>query len=51
MKPQYPHAQAAFINALREEGTKAECCDTLQALWNELVAVRAELRRLKADDV
>jgi len=44
----YPHVQAAFINAIREEGTKAEACDTLQALWNERCAQAAELTRLRA---
>lgn len=37
----YPHVPAAFINAIREEGTKAEACDWLQKTWNELCALRS----------
>lgn len=40
----YPHSQAAFINAIRDEGTKDEACDWLQSTWNELVALRAAVR-------
>jgi hypothetical protein len=43
---QAPHAQAAFINAIREEGTKADACDWLQLQWNESCALRAEVLRL-----
>ena len=39
----FPHVPASFINALREEGTKAEACDFLQKTWNELCAVKAAL--------
>jgi hypothetical protein len=35
-----PHVQAAFINALREEGTREEICDKLQLIWNELMQAR-----------
>ncbi len=35
-----PHAQAGFINALREEGTRDEICDQLQRTWNELMQAR-----------
>ena len=35
-----PHTPAAFINAIREEGTKAEACDWLQKTWNELVQLK-----------
>ena len=44
----YLHVQAAFINALREEGTKEEACDWLQKTWDELCAVRREMRALLA---
>lgn len=44
----YPHVPAAFINAIAEEGTKAEAVEWLQKTWNELCAVRAELRAAKA---
>lgn len=44
MSTEYPHATAAFINALSEEGTKAETIKYLQETWNELRAVRKELR-------
>lgn len=36
----YPHVQAAFINAIRAEGTKEEACDWLQKQWNETCALR-----------
>lgn len=44
---EYPHVPAAFINAIREEGTKAEACDYLQNQWNETCALRAENERLR----
>jgi len=40
-----PHVRAAFINAIREEGTKAEACDYLQNTWNELAVARASSAR------
>jgi uncharacterized protein YbdZ (MbtH family) len=43
-----PHCQAAFINAIREEGSKAQACDYLQKTWNELMQAKAEIRRLRA---
>lgn len=43
----YPHVPAAFINAIREEGTKVEACDYLQEQWNETCALRAEKERLQ----
>ncbi|MDZ7824435.1 MAG: hypothetical protein U5K75_10650 [Ahrensia sp.] len=39
-KPQYPHVPAAFINAIREEGTKQEACDYLQKYFNENCALK-----------
>lgn len=44
----FPYVRAAFINAIREEGTKAEACDYLQEQWNETCALRAEITRLRA---
>lgn len=44
----YPHVPAAFINAIREEGTKAEACDFLQLEWNKSCAQVAEIARLTA---
>jgi NTP pyrophosphatase (non-canonical NTP hydrolase) len=37
----YPRRNAAFINAIAEEGTKAEAVEWLQKTWDELCAVRA----------
>ena len=45
--PAPPHAQAAFINALREEGTRDEACNRLQKVWNERCALAAEVERLE----
>ena len=39
----HPHVPAAFINTIREEGTKKEACDFLQAQWNETFALSAQL--------
>lgn len=36
------HVPAAFINAIAEEGTKAEAIAFLQKQWNEYWAMRAE---------
>src|ERR1044071_57072 len=44
-KMTYPHVPAAFINAIAEEGTKAEAIEYLQKQWNETCALRAELTR------
>lgn len=41
-----PHVRAAFINALREEGTKEEAITWLQKTWNERCALEAEKKRL-----
>jgi hypothetical protein len=43
MTQQHPHVQAAFINAIREEGTKAEARNHLQQQWNETCALQNEL--------
>lgn len=44
----YPHVPAAFINAIAEEGTKAEAVAFLQEQWNETCALRKELAALHA---
>lgn len=44
----YPHVQAAFINAIREEGTKNEACDWLQKEWNKSCALSARVKELEA---
>lgn len=36
----YPHVPAAFINAIAEEGTKAEAIQFLQEQWNETCYLR-----------
>jgi hypothetical protein len=43
----YPHVQAAFINAIRDEGNKDEACDALQKEWNRACAIEAEIERLR----
>lgn len=48
-KNEAPHRPAAFINAIAEEGTKAEAIEWLQKTWNELCQAESELRKLKAD--
>lgn len=40
----YPHVPAAFINAIAEEGTKAEAVKYLQEQWNETCALRDALK-------
>lgn len=47
MTEQYPHVPAAFINAIAEEGTKAEAIEWLQKTWNEVCALRQELAKAK----
>lgn len=42
-----PHVPAAFINAIREEGTKAEACDWLQKTWNEKCALLDRIEQLE----
>jgi hypothetical protein len=43
-----PHVPAAFINAIAEEGTKAEAIQWLQKQWNENCALRDELKALRS---
>lgn len=44
---EHPHVPAAFINAIREEGTKAEAIDWLQKTWNERCALSARVAQLE----
>lgn len=44
-----PHHRAAFINALAEEGTKAEVVEYLQKTWNNLCEARARIRELEEE--
>jgi len=44
----FPHHPAAFINAIREDGTKDEACEWLQKIWNERCSIAAERDALKA---
>lgn len=44
-----PHVPAAFINAIAEEGTKAEAVEWLQKTWNELCQARAVSERMRED--
>lgn len=43
---EYPHVPAAFINAIAEEGTKAEAVEYLQRQWNECCAQAALIKEL-----
>lgn len=43
----FPHVNAAFINAIAEEGTKADAIKYLQDEWNENVALYAHARELR----
>lgn len=43
---EYPNVPAAFINAIAEEGTKAEAVEWLQRTWNECYALRARVAEL-----
>jgi len=45
----FPHRPAAFINAIREEGTKDEACAGLQKIWNERCSIAAERDALRAE--
>ena len=45
----YPHRNAAFINAIREEGSKEDACTFLQKGWNENCALRIEIKMLKKE--
>lgn len=42
----YPHVQAAFINAITEEGTHEDACKYLQEQWNEASYLRQALRQI-----
>lgn len=44
-----PHSSAAFINAIAEEGTKAEAIEWLQRTWNERCALTSHLATLTAE--
>ncbi len=48
-----PHCQAAFINAIAEEGTKQEAIAWLQQIWNERCQLERELAaaRSKVDAI
>ncbi len=48
---EYPHVPAAFINAIAEEGPKAEAVAWLQKQWNETCALRAELKAHRGSGV
>ncbi len=39
---------AAFLNALREEGTKDDCLRMLEKMWTDDLAARAEIAALRA---
>jgi hypothetical protein len=43
------HHTAAFINALAEEGTKAEAIEWLQKTWNENCELRERVAILEAE--
>lgn len=45
-----PHHHAAFINAIAEEGTKAEAVEWLQKIWNELCELKKAPVRESAID-
>lgn len=45
----FPHVPAAFINAIAEEGTKAEAIEWLQKQWNETCFLRKENARLQRE--
>ena len=48
-KREAPHVPAAFINAIAEEGTKAEAIEWLQKTWNERCELWSELEALRHD--
>jgi putative heme degradation protein len=43
MTTKAPHVRAAFINRIREEGTKEEACNFLQEQWNETCQARDQI--------
>ena len=42
-----PHANAAFINALSEEGNREEILSMLQEVWNERCQLKRDLAALR----
>ena len=46
--PKPAHTQAAFINAIAEEGTKAEAVERLQMVWNERCEMADTIAALRA---
>ena len=44
---EYPHVPAAFINSIREEGSKADAIAWLQAQWNETCYLREKVKGLE----
>lgn len=56
MTREFPHHQAAFINAIADEGTKAEAIHFLQETWNELCELKKkhqeepELKNLRTEN-
>jgi len=44
-----PRTPAAFINAIAEEGTKAEAVEWLQKIWDERCQLQRELTEARAD--
>jgi hypothetical protein len=44
---EFPYVRAAFINAIGEEGTKAEAVEWLQKQWNETCWLRGEIEFLR----
>jgi hypothetical protein len=50
MTDEAPHVPAAFINAISEEGTKAEAVAFLQKQWNENRVLWHRIRKLEHDN-
>jgi hypothetical protein len=46
---EFPYVRAAFVNAIGEEGTKAEAVEWLQKQWNETCWLRAALEAKDAE--
>lgn len=44
-----PYVRAAFINAITEEGTKAEAVEWLQKTWNELCQTKHKVQAKQAE--
>lgn len=49
MKEKAPHVPAAFINAIAEEGTKAEAVQFLQETWNDYCEMKRQLASCRTD--